>query len=91
MIFASRFERNGGWHGHPELEVTGNLGVKDVVGDGNTAVSAGGCGMLTLERPVSIRMLLSNVKYSPYLLGRIAALAPFASISPFVPFTFGAA
>lgn len=35
---------------HPVFEATtGNFGVKDVVGDGKTAVSTGGCEMLTLE------------------------------------------
>jgi len=54
----SRFDRNEGWHEHPELEeATENFGVKDVVWDGKTAVSAGGCGMLTLKRSVSLHTL----------------------------------
>lgn len=33
------------WQSHPEVEgLAVNFGAKDVVGEGNTAVSAGGCG-----------------------------------------------
>lgn len=59
-------------------ELVENLGGKDVVGEGKTAVSAGGGGMLTLNRrsglPTGVGGMSSNLRECITLGGRSGTL-----------------